>query len=84
MWWKVLLNCRIQKKLTDIQFLEDSDLIFLRKRVEYPLSFKAMNTTEQVSLKLCDRAHAHVCMYACIHARKISKIGHDITDLLHC
>ena len=29
------------------------DLIFLRRRVEYPLGFKALNKTEQASLKLC-------------------------------
>ena len=30
-----------------------SDLIFLRKCVEYSLGFKALNKTEQASLKFC-------------------------------
>ena len=30
-----------------------SDLIFLRKRVVYPLGFKTLNKTVQASLKLC-------------------------------
>ena len=53
-WWKVLygLSGSVETKGFSIS-LTVSDLIFLRKRVEYPLGFKALNKTEQAPFKLC-------------------------------
>ena len=34
-------------------FLTVSDLMFVRKRVQKPLVIKALNKTEQASLKFC-------------------------------
>ena len=59
-WWKVMLKViwYVETKGFSIS-LAVSVFIFLIKRVEYPLGFKALNQTKQVTLKF--RLYTNFC-----------------------